>query len=164
VAEPPAWPAVTLALAAALLFQTTLGPAFALRGAVVSWILLLVIWYGFRTGWGRGLFFGLIAGACEDALSPLTAPAWTFATALIGAAAGRAGSTFVAESRAWLVPFVVVATLLRYAVFGLIMHLERRPLGESFHTVLWQSALDGLVALALMLVFPQLRGRYAADS
>lgn len=164
VVEAPPWWHVALALVAALIVQTTIAPAFAFRGAVVSWVLLVVIWYAFRTDALRGLLFGLIAGACEDALAPATTPGWTYATGLVGIVAGRAGSSFIAESRAWLVPFIAAATLVRYAVFALAVHATYRPSGASTHTVLWQSALDAAVALVLVLIFPRLRGRYAGES
>jgi len=162
--DAPAWPLVALALAVALLVQSTLEPLFPIRGATISWVLLLVLWYAIRTGTGGGFVLGLIAGACEDALAGNTGAAWTFSTALVGAAAGRLARTWLADTKLALLPGVALATLLRYALFSAILAAEGRmlPLALAhFHAAAWQALLDGLVALALLALFPQL-GRYGA--
>ena len=96
VPEPPVWWHVALALVAALAVQSTLAPFFTFRGASVSFVLLVVAWYAVRTGTLRGLTFGLMAGACEDALAGTTGAAWTFATAFVGLAFGRIAGTWLA--------------------------------------------------------------------
>ena len=74
--DPPAWWKVALTLLAVVIVQTTLVPQLAFRGAVPSLVLLLVLWYGMRTGVVSGLLFGTIAGACEDALAGWTGGAY----------------------------------------------------------------------------------------
>jgi rod shape-determining protein MreD len=162
--DPPAWPLVALSLFAALLVQSSIEPLFPIRGATVSWVLLLVLWYANRTGTGGGFVLGLIAGACEDALAGNTGAAWTFSTALVGAGVGRLARTWLGDTKLTLVPGVALATLVRYVLFSALMTIEGRmlPLGLAhFHAVLWQSLFDALVALALLAAFPQL-GRYGA--
>ncbi len=162
--DPPAWPLVALALLGALIVQSTLEPLVPIRGTLVSWVLLLVLWYAIRTGSGGGFVLGLIAGACEDALAGNTGAAWTFSTALVGAGVGRLARTWLADTKVALVPGVALATLLRYALFSAIMTAQGRmlPLGLAhFHAALWQALLDALAALLLLAAFPQL-GRYGA--
>lgn len=159
VAEPPVWWHVALALGAALTVQSTLAPILAFRGATPSFVLLVVAWYGVRTGTLRGLTFGLIAGACEDALSGTTGAAWTFATALAGLLFGRLARTWLADTQLVIVPGVALVTLVRYGAVALILQLEGRPLAmalEHLPAVLWQALLDALVAFAAVRFRPEL--------
>jgi cell shape-determining protein MreD len=161
VPDPPALWQVSLALAGALLLQSTLAPVISIRGASPSFVSLIVAWYAIRTGSLRGLAFGLIAGACEDALAGLSGVAWTFATGLAGTLAGRLARTWLADTRVVLVPFAAAITLVRFAAFALFMQAQGRPLAlpaEHLHVALLQSALDAAIALALLLYFPALRG------
>ncbi len=159
VPEAPVWWHVALALAAALLLQSTIGPRLAFRGASVSFVTLIVAWYAVRTGSFHGLMFGLIAGACEDALAGATGVAWTFATALVGLLCGRLSRTWLADTRLVLVPAAGIVTLLRYGAFFVAMKLEGRALElplVHLHAALWQSALDALVALLVLRAAPTL--------
>ncbi len=162
--DPPAWPLVALTLLGALLVQSTLEPLLPIRGATVSWVLLLVLWCANRTGTGAGFVLGLVAGACEDALAGNTGAAWTFSTALVGAGAGRLARTWLGDTKLALVPGVALATLVRYALFNALMVAQGRMLPLAlmhFHEALWQALFNALVALALLAAFPML-GRYGA--
>jgi cell shape-determining protein MreD len=157
--DPPAWWKAALALAVALLLQSTLGQYVAIRGAVPGLVLLLVLWYGMRTDMPSGLLFGTIAGACEDALAGWTGAAWTLSTALVGALAGRTAGTFVTESRLWLVPYAALATVARYAVFVIVLRTEDRAVALPMthaHALLWQAALNAIVTFAVLSFIPKL--------
>ena len=156
--DPPPYWATALALGCAVLLQTEVGPWFALRGATPSFVLLFVMWYGLRTGAAQGLLVGAIAGACEDALAGWTGGAWTIATATLGALAGRSAGTFVSESRAWLVGWAGLGTLLRYAIFVVALGAEGRTLAlpeAHAHAIVWQAALDAALAFVVLTFFPQ---------
>jgi len=160
VADAPPWWQFAAVLALALLVQSTLAPFVSLRGATVSFVLLVVLWYGLRAGTGPGLLAGLIAGAGEDALGA-SAPAWTFATALCGGLAGRFSGSILGESRAFVIAAVVVATLVRYAAFALVLQLAGHPLAlpqSHFHALLWQSVLDALGATLVLALWPGVLG------
>jgi len=147
--EPPEWWRVAAALGAALLVQSTIAPFLAWHGATVSFVLLVVAWYGVRTGALLGLTFGLIAGTAEDALAGTTGIAWTFATAVAGLLAGRLARTWLADLPLALVPGVALLSLGRYAAFAIVMQIQGRELalaGEQLHVVLRQAALAALVA------------------
>ncbi len=164
VPDLPAWWQAGLALAVALLLQSSLAAQLQFRGAPVSFVTLIVAWYALRTGSLRGLAFGLIAGTCEDALAGTTGAAWTFATGLAGLACGRLYGTWLADTRLALVPAAALVTILRYCAFAVVLQLEGRvpslPL-VHVHAALWQSLLDALVALVLLVAFPRLMAAHA---
>jgi rod shape-determining protein MreD len=157
--DPPAWWKAALALIVALLLQTTLAHFVTIRGAVPGIVLLLVLWYGMRTDMPSGLLFGTIAGACEDALAGWTGAAWTLSTALVGALAGRTAGTFITESRLSLVPYAAIATVVRYAVFIIVLRTEDRtmtlPMTHA-HAILWQALINAILAYAVLSFIPKL--------
>ena len=157
---PVAW-RVAVALAVALVLQATVLPPLALRGAVPSLVVLLAGWYGVRAGVLRGFTFGLVAGACEDALAGTTGVAWTFATALAAAGAGRLHRTWLADTKLALVPGAAAIGVLRYTAFAILMRVQARPLAlpaAHVKTVLVQAALDAAIAYGLLVARPQLGG------
>ncbi|MBC5798452.1 MAG: hypothetical protein GIX03_14150 [Candidatus Eremiobacteraeota bacterium] len=159
VIEPPSGWVVAGALALALALQTALAPFLAVRGGTVSFVLLVVAWFGVRTGSVRGLAFGLLAGACEDALAGTTGVAWTFATGVAGALAGRLAGTWLSDTKLILVPGAAVLTIVRFALFTVILQGEGRPLTLPVDHVValaWQALLDAAVALLLLWLRPQL--------
>jgi rod shape-determining protein MreD len=161
VPDPPLWWHVALALGVALVVQTSLAPSFTFRGAAPSFVVLLVAWYGVRTGVLSGLVFGLIAGACEDAFAGSTGVAWTFATGFAGALCGGMARTGLADTKLALVPAAGLITIVRYGAFALIMQAQGKPLAlplTHFHIVGWQSVFDTVLAFVLLRLFPRLGG------
>jgi hypothetical protein len=160
----PAWWQAALALATALLLQSSFAGQLQFRGASVSFVTLIVAWYAVRTGSLRGLAFGLIAGTCEDALAGTTGAAWTFATGLAGLACGRLYGTWLADARVALVPGAALVTILRYCAFAVVLQLEGRERSlpiVHLHAALWQSLLDGIVAFVALVALPQLMAAHA---
>jgi rod shape-determining protein MreD len=146
---------VALLLGCALLAQSTLAPYLSVRGAAPPLVLLLVCWFAVRSGSLRGFAFGLLAGACEDALAWNGAPAWTFATGAIGALAGRLRGTQIAESNFWLVAGAAAAVLVRYALFAVFEQLGGRApqlAAAHLHAVLWQSLYAALLTGILVAI------------
>lgn len=159
--DPPMWWHVALALGASLAIQGSFAPFLAFRGATVSFVLLVVAWYALRTGVARGLAFGVLAGACEDAIGGGTGIAWTVATGIAGALAGRLARTWLADTKLALVPGVAVLTFVRFVIFGITLNLEGHPLALltlHVHAALWQSALDAGVAYAALAFVPAIGG------
>jgi cell shape-determining protein MreD len=160
----PVWWHAALALLAALVFQTSFAPFFAFRGATVSFVVIVVAWYGIRAGTLSGLVFGLVAGACEDALAGSSGVAWTFATGLAGLAAGALARSWLSDIKAALVAGVAALTLLRYAAFVVALQMQNRPLAmpeTHLHAALWQAALNALVAFVALQLGAQIGGRLA---
>jgi rod shape-determining protein MreD len=157
--EPPAWWLAAVGLLVALALQTTLEPRFPIRGATVSLTLLVVVWYALRAGTWRALVLGAVAGACEDSLSGGTGAAWTIATIVVTLGVGRAHGTFVADSRLWMAPIVLAASLVRDVLFAAMLQAQGTPLGLTgahAHAFLWQAALNAVVAIALVTWKPSL--------
>jgi len=158
-ADPPLWWHAALALLAALFIQSSFGPALAFRGAVPPLVVLVAGWYGLRAGGLRGLVFGLIAGACEDAFAGTTGAAWTFATGAAGLGAGRFARTWAADMPPALCAAAAVLTVARYTAFAAIMQFERHPIAlpvAGAHAALWQGAEAALLAAVLLRVRPEL--------
>jgi hypothetical protein len=103
----------------------------------------------------------LLAGAAEDALAGVSGVAWTFATGLAGALAGRLHGTWMADAKLALVPAAAVVTLVRFFAYALVMQAQREPVPFAvahFHTALWQSALDALLAALVLSFVPAVAG------
>ena len=159
--DPPLWWHVALALVVSLVVQASFAPFLAFHGATISFVLLVVAWYGVRSGVARGFALGLLAGACEDALGGGTGVAWTFATGIAGACAGRVARTWLADTKLALVPGIAVLTFARFVLFAIGMKLQGRPLdliALHAHAALWQSALDAGVAYVLLAYVPAIGG------
>jgi rod shape-determining protein MreD len=157
--DAPPWWVAALALLAALVLQTLLPPWLSLRGAAPGFVLLFVLWYGFRTSFAAGLLAGTVAGACEDALAGWTGAAWTLSTAAAGALAGRCAGSPISEAPLRLAAFAGLATLARYGLFAAVLGLEGRALAlpeAHLHAAAWQSALDAVLAWLALTVFPRL--------
>jgi uncharacterized membrane protein len=164
VAGAPIWWHAALALLAALVIQASFAPVLAFRGATISFVTIVVAWYGIRSGTLAGLVFGLIAGACEDALAGSSGVAWTFATGLAGLTAGAFARSWLSDIKAALVAGVAALTLLRYAAFVVVLQMQNRPLAlpeTHLHAALWQAALDALVTFGALHVAQQVGGRLA---
>ncbi|MBC5811256.1 MAG: hypothetical protein GIW95_10475 [Candidatus Eremiobacteraeota bacterium] len=159
VADPPAWWKPALALFAALIVQSTLAQMLTFRGALPSFVLLVVLWYALRAGTMQGVLIGTIAGACEDALAGWTGAGWTIATGITGALAGRASNTVATEGPLRVALFTAGATLARYALFAMVVRIEGRPLPLAtlhVHAVLWQALFCALIAYAALAFIPRL--------
>jgi len=166
VAPPPQPLVAAIALAVALALGASAAPLLRFHGGTVSPVLLVAIWYAMRAGTLRGATFGLIAGACEDALTGTSGIAWTFATAVAGALAGRVTGTWFADLRSAVVPAVGVLALVRVAVAVVIMAAQGHRLalpGRTLHGILYGAALDAGVALLVLVAFPAMRGRRGLD-
>lgn len=166
VAPPPTPLVAAIALGVALALGASAPPLLRFRGGTVSPVLLVAIWYAMRAGALRGATFGLIAGACEDALTGTSGVAWTFATALACALAGRVTGTWFADLRSAVVPTVAALALVRAAVAVVIMAAQGHRIGlpsRALHGVLYGAALDAAVALVVLVAFPAVRGRRGID-
>lgn len=139
-------------------------PFFTLRGAQLSIVLVVVVWYALHADLRRAAIFGLIAGLCEDALGAQTGAAWTVSTTLTAMAAGLLSRWIFADSIPAATAIVVAATLLRRMIFWIAMALEGYPPGYArlhLHEALWEALLNALFIAAAMLAARHLEGRRA---
>ena len=152
----PSWERAALYLAAALIAQVTFLHFLALRGATVSVVLIVVIWFAILADARRAAIFGFAAGFCEDMLSFGTGGAWTISTTITALLAGTLSRTFFADSIPLVTGIVVVSTLVRYLIFWIVMKAQGFPPGLGtlhFHQALWQALLNAIFIIAAMLIY-----------
>lgn len=131
---------------------------FTLRGAALSPVLLIVVWYAIHADPRRAAYCGFVAGFFEDMLAQGTGGAWTISTTLTAIIAGVVSRGFFADSMPLVAGIVVFATLVRMLLFWMVMDAQGYPTGLGglhFHTAVWQALLNAVAILVIMLV-----GRY----
>jgi rod shape-determining protein MreD len=151
----PRWYVAAAWLVAALIVQTTVVHAVAIRNVVPSFVLVVVVWYAMRVDARRATLYGLLAGALEDALAPGTAASWTIATGAAALAASLLSRGFFADSVPLVAAITVVATLLRALIFWTVMALFGYPTGLAgmhFHEALFAALLNVALIVVTMLV------------
>lgn len=129
--------------------------AVAVRNVVPSFVLVVVVWYAMRVDPRRATLFGLLAGACEDALAPGTGASWTIATGASALAASLLWRGFFTDSVPLVAAVTVVATLLRALIFWIVMALFGYPAGLAgmhFHEALFSAVLNVALIIVAMLV------------
>lgn len=151
----PRWYVAAAWLAAALIAQSTVLHAFAIRNVVPSVVLVVVVWYAIRVDAPRAALFGLVAGLCEDVLSPQSGGAWTISTTLVAVLAGMLSRGFFADSLPLVCTIVAFATLVRSLLFWTVMGFQGYPPGLGsmhFREALLQAVMNVAVMLVAMLV------------
>jgi hypothetical protein len=136
---------------------------FTLRGAELSVVLVTIVWYGLRVDLLRAAVFGLIAGACEDALGAQTGASWMIANAGTAMFASALSRWFFADSTLVTAGVVVAATLLQRLLFWVAMALwASYPAGYArvhFHQALWEAVLNAGFVVAAGIAVNRLRAR-----
>ncbi len=158
--DAPPWAWSFVALAVALLAQTTVLSRLHFRGGSASFVLLVTVWFAARAGIARGALFALIAGACEDAVAGNTGAAWTVATPVAAAIAGRAIRAVGSDNPVLVGAVVAVAALIRVIVFRLVLQVQGMVPGfdpVSLHAALWSAAIDAALAALVLIFLPALR-------
>jgi cell shape-determining protein MreD len=156
----PSWRWAFAALGIALIAQATVLHGMQFRGGSVSLVFLVVLWFAAAGGPARGAFFGLIAGACSDALAGGTGAAWTVSTPVAAALAARVVGLSGWDHPLFLGLIAAFAALARTVAFWLVLRAEGGPMNigaPEAHAALWSAALDGVVAAVALLAFHQLR-------
>jgi hypothetical protein len=150
----PEWWRAALYLLLALFAQIELAHYVTFRGAEVSAVVAVVVWYSLRADFLYAGAFGVVAGLCEDAFSAQTGIAWTVATPLTALFVSWLSRWFFADSIPAFAGVVIVATLLRRMLFWVAMALQGYPPGYArlhLHQALWEALLNALLVTALML-------------
>ncbi|HLY03454.1 MAG TPA: rod shape-determining protein MreD [Candidatus Cybelea sp.] len=150
----PPWYAAAAWLAVAIVAQATLVHALAIRNAVPSFVLVVVVWYAIRVDARRAAVYGLIAGLCEDALSAGTGAAWMIATCSSAVVASMLSRGFFSDSIPLVSAVTVLATLLRALIFWTAMALGGYPAGLGamhLREALLEALLNGAIVIVAML-------------
>lgn len=145
-------------LAVALLLQVSVLHFFPIRGATLSPVLIVVVWYALRADPRRAAICGFAAGFLEDMLAAGTGGAWTISTTLTAIISGVVSRGFFADSMPLVAGIVVFATLLRMLLFWMVMEAQGYPTGLGgvhFHNAVWQALFNAAAIVIVMLA-----GRY----
>lgn len=141
--------------------QTTLAHLLVFHNIEPSFVLLVVVWYAIRVDSPRAALYGLIAGACEDALAAHTGGAFTISTTLVAIVAGALSRGFFADSYPLVGLVVAVATLVHKAIFWTVMALQGFPSGlASMHA---REALGEAVINAILMMLAMFIARRYAE-
>jgi len=149
---------VIVAIAAALVLQTTLA-RFVIHGTVaVDLVLVVVVYVALTSGPVTGLLAGTLGGLMQDALSSGVIGIGGLAKTVVGFLAGVIGTQFiVAQSLPRFVVFVAATIVHALIVIGLYGLLDLRQFGTPYAAVFGQSignAVVGVVAFQLVELLP----------
>lgn len=160
----PEWWVAALYLLVALFVQIELMHFVTFRGAELSVVLVVVVWYALRSDLLGATIFGLLAGLCEDIFSAQTGAAWTVSTTITALFVNSMTRWFFADSIPIFGGMVIVATLLRWLIFWVVMAIGGYPAGHArmhLHEALWDALFNALFAIVAMLVVRRLEDRPA---
>jgi rod shape-determining protein MreD len=149
---------VILAIALALVLQTTL-TRFIVRGTVaVDLVLVVVVYVALSSGPVTGLLAGTIAGLIQDSLATGLIGIGGLAKTLVGFLAGIIGTQFiVARPLPRFVVFFTATVLHQTVTIGLGVLLGLRPFGAPYAAVAGQAlgnAVVGVAAFQLVELLP----------
>jgi len=149
---------VILAVAVALVLQTTLARYAIRASSSVDLVLVVVVYVALTSGAATGLLSGTFAGLVQDALSSHVIGIGGLSKTLVGFLAGVIGTQFIVAQP--LPRFIVFfgATVLHAVVFmGLYVLLDLRHFGSPAAAVAGQAlgnAIVGVVAFQFVEVLP----------
>jgi rod shape-determining protein MreD len=158
---------VILAIAAALVLQTSLG-RFVIRGTVaVDLVLVVVVYVALTSGPVTGMLSGTAAGLAQDALSTGVIGIGGLAKTLVGFLVGIIGTQFiVSQSIPRFVVFLAATALHAFVFIGLYVLLDLRQFGTPYAAVAGQAvgnAIVGVVAFQLVELLPGVLERRRAQ-
>jgi rod shape-determining protein MreD len=140
---------VILAIALALVLQTTL-TRFIVRGTVaVDLVLVVVVYVALASGSVTGLLAGTFAGLIQDSLSTGVIGIGGLAKTLVGFLSGIIGTQFiVARPLPRFVVFFAATVLHQVVTIGLGVLLGLRPFGTPYAAVAGQALGNAVVGVA----------------
>jgi rod shape-determining protein MreD len=160
----PEWWIAGLFLLIALLAQIELMHFVTFRGAELSVVLVVVVWYALRSDLLGATIYGVLAGLCEDIFSAQTGAAWTISTTITALFINYLTRWFFADSIPIFGGMVVLATLLRWLIFWVVMAIGGYPAGHAalhLHQAMWDALLNAIFAVLAMLFVRRLEDRPA---
>jgi rod shape-determining protein MreD len=158
---------VIVAIAVALVLQTTLG-RFVIRGTVaVDLVLVVVVYVALTSGPVTGMLCGTAAGLAQDALSTGVIGIGGLAKTLVGFLTGIVGTQFiVSQPIPRFVVFLAATALHGFVFIGLYVLLDLRQFGTPYAAVAGQAvgnAVVGVVAFQLVELLPGVMERRRAQ-
>jgi rod shape-determining protein MreD len=139
---------VLMALAAAMVLQTTLA-GMTLEGAtLVNLVLVAVIYVALAFGPVTGMLAGTAGGLVQDALAGGIVGVGGMSKTLIGFIVGVLGAQFIVSQTLPRFVMFVGATFVHELVFQALQALvEARPIAMHWSATLTQAAVNGLIGI-----------------
>jgi rod shape-determining protein MreD len=155
--------AVLIAVALALVLQTTLARFVVGGAAPIDLVLVAVVYVALTTGPVTGMLTGSAAGLIQDALSSGIIGIGGLSKATVGALVGAIGQQFIVTAALPRVVTFLIATAVHGAVFmGLYVALGLRMFPSPWAALASQAlgnALVGMVAFAIIESVPGMMER-----
>lgn len=145
---------VLLALAVALVLQTTLAGMSLAGGTLVNLVLVAVVYIALAFGAVTGMLAGAAGGLVQDALSGGVVGIGSLPKTITGFFVGVLGAQFIVSQPLPRFVMFVGATLVHEVCYQALSALvEFRPFGLQYSTLLTQAVVNGVIGiLAFQLV------------
>lgn len=139
---------VFLALAAALVLQTTLAGITIWGAGFVNLVLVAVVFVALAFGPATGMIAGSAGGLVQDALAGGIVGIGSMSKTLVGFCVGVLGTQFiVAQTLPRFVVFVGATFVHDLCFQGIQALVDARPISMQWRATLTQAAVNGLVGI-----------------
>jgi rod shape-determining protein MreD len=147
---------VLIAVAGALVLQTTLSGLLVGGTIAVNLVLVGVVYVALTYGAVTGLLAGAAGGLIQDALSGGIVGIGGLSKTLVGFVVGVLGAQFNLSTSVPRLVMFVAATFLHELVFGGLQAIAGgRPFAVHYSTTLVQALINGLIGVTAFLVVEQ---------
>ena len=144
---------VIIAIAAALVLQTTLSGLMAGGTIAVNLVLVAIVYTALAYGAVTGMLAGTIGGLTQDALSGGLVGIGGMTKTIIGFAVGVLGAQFNLSSTVPRLVMFVAATFVHEIMFeGLHAMIGGRPFGLQWSATLIQALVNSLVGVTAFMI------------
>ncbi|HUR34029.1 MAG TPA: rod shape-determining protein MreD [Vicinamibacterales bacterium] len=144
---------VLLALAAALVLQTTLSGMMVGGTVAVNLVLVAVVYLALAYGAVTGMLAGTIGGLTQDALAGGIVGIGGMTKTIVGFAVGVLGSQFNLSSTVPRLVMFVAATFVHEVMFeGLHAMIGGRPFALQWSATLIEALVNGLIGVIVFLL------------
>ena len=145
--------AVLLALAAALVLQTTLAGLLTGGRLAVNLVLVAIVYVALAFGPVTGMLAGAAGGLAQDALAGGIVGIGGLSKTLVGFVVGVLGAQFIVSTTLPRFVMFVSATLLHELVFQALFALvQSRAFAPQYMAVLAQALVNGAVGVSAFLI------------
>jgi rod shape-determining protein MreD len=139
---------VLLALAAALVLQTTLAGMTIKGGTLVNLVLVAVVYLALAFGAVTGMLAGTAGGLAQDALAGGIIGIGGMSKTLVGFIVGVLGAQFIVSQTLPRFVMFVGATFVHELMFQALQSLiEARPFAILWSTTATQAVVNGLIGI-----------------
>lgn len=144
---------VLIALAAALVLQTTLSGLMVGGAIVVNLVLVAVLYLALAYGAITGMLAGTIGGLVQDALGGGIVGIGGMSKTIVGFVVGVLGAQFNLSTTVPRMVMFVAATFVHEVIFeGLHALIGGRPFGLQYSAAMIQALVNGLVGVTAFLI------------